>query len=184
MSARGGFLEAATAWWASTRARVRLIVGSAIVILIGLAGLTPNVMFDIALSWPYAALIAAAGWGRSGLGFGPMVALIAFGIAQDITSDAALGVHALVNLLTFGFSALVSQTFDIERSQGMAYGLPVVSIGLGVMMIWTLASVSSGFIERVVPMLAVFLSTVLVHIIIGGVFDLGIRRNSFGREAA
>ena len=176
MSRRDTFLGPVLSWWAQSRPRMRLFVGAGLVAIIGLTGLTPNVMFDIALSWPYAALIAAAGWGRSGLGFGPMIALVLFGVAQDITSDAALGVHALVNLLTFGFSALVSQTLDTQRSQSMAYGLPILSIGLGVSLVWLLASVSGGHAERVTPMFAVFLSTVFVHMIAAPVFDLGIRR--------
>ena len=176
MSRRDTFLGPVLSWWAQSRPRMRLLVGSTVLAVIGLTGLTPNVMFDIALSWPYAALIAAAGWGRSGLGFGPMIALVLFGIAQDITSDAALGVHALVNLLTYGFSVLVSQTFDVQRSQSIAYGLPILSIGLGVSLVWLLASVSSGHAERVLPMFAVFLSTVFIHMIAAPVFDLGIRR--------
>lgn len=177
MSRQDNIFRPVLLWWVRARPRLRLLVGAAIVAVIGLAGLTPNVMFDIALSWPYAALIAAAGWGRSGLGFGPIIALILFGVAQDITSDAALGAHALVNLLAFGFSALVSQTFDSQRSQSMAYGLPILSIGLGVFLVWLLASISGGHAERVTPMLAVFLSTVFVHMIAAPIFDLGIRRS-------
>ncbi|MBR9833754.1 MAG: hypothetical protein GYB42_00855 [Alphaproteobacteria bacterium] len=167
-------------WWQSARARTRLAIGAAIVIAIGLAGLTPNVFFDLTLSWPYAALIAAVGWGRSGLGFAPMILLALFGFAQDVTTSAPIGSFALVNFLTFGAASGLSQTFDIERSPGMNYGLPLALIGVGMVLVWLLASFASGHIVRVIPLISVYLATIFLHMLIGPLFDLGIRRGDPG----
>lgn len=170
-------------WWHSARARTRLAVGAGLVMGIGLAGLTPNVFFDLTLSWPYAALIAAVGWGRSGLGFAPMILLALFGFAQDVTASAPIGSFALVNFLTFGASSGLSQTFDIERSPGMNYGLPLVLIGFGMMLVWLLASFAGGHIVRVVPLISAYLATIFLHMLIGPLFDLGIRRGDSGGTA-
>jgi len=148
-----------------------------LVAAIGLLGLTPNVLFDVALSWPYAALIAAIGWGRSGLGFAPMAVLVVFGFAQDVTASAPLGCFALVNLVAYGASAGL---FDIERSQGMNYGLPVAILFLGMAMVWLLASFSSNHLARLVPLMSAFLATLFLHMLIAPVFDLGIRRGANG----
>jgi len=163
-------------WWHGSRARVRLVVGVLLVAVIGLTGLTPNVLFGETLSWPYAALIAAVGWGRSGLAFTPMAALLLFGFAQDVTASAPLGCFALVNLAAYGVSSGFSQTFDIERSQGMNYGLPLVILVFGMILVWLLASFSSNHVVRAVPLISAFLATVFLHMLIAPVFDLGIRR--------
>ena len=55
--------------WENARPRSRLVVGALVVAMIGLVGLTPKSFFGVPLAWPYVGLIAAVGWGRSGLGF-------------------------------------------------------------------------------------------------------------------
>ncbi len=178
------FFGSVTRWWEGARARVRLAVGAGLVGVLGLTGLTPNVLFDLTLSWPYAALIAAVGWGRSGLAFGPMVMLVLFGFAQDVTASAPLGCFALVNLATYGASAGVSQTFDIERSRGMNYGLPVLMLIMGMVLVWLLASFASAHMVRVIPLISVLLATIFLHMLIAPVFDLGIRRGGSAGVAA
>jgi len=176
MSRQASRLLSVTRWWQSARARARLAIGAIVVIVIGLGGLTPNVLFDVTLSWPYAALIAAVGWGRSGLGFGPMTLLLVFGLAQDVTASAPIGSFALINFATFGASAALSQTFDIERSPGMNYGLPLVLLAFGMVLVWLLASFASGHVVRIVPLFSALLATVFLHMLIAPLFDLGIRR--------
>ncbi len=144
--------------------------------MIGLTGLTPNVFLGQTLVWPYAALIAAAGWGRSGLAFGPLILLVCFGLAQDVTSGAPIGCFALVNVLVFGASASLSQTFDMERSPGMNFAVPVLAILLGFALVWMVASLSGGHIARIAPLVGAFLATVFVNVIAGRLFDLGVRR--------
>ncbi|MEO0550679.1 MAG: hypothetical protein AAFZ91_12225 [Pseudomonadota bacterium] len=170
-------------WWANARPRLRLVVGSILIGLIGLMGLTPNVFFGAALSWPYMALIAAIGWGRAGLGFSPMLVLIAFGFAQDVTASAPLGSFALVNLATYGITAALYQAFDAERSPGVNYGLPLALLFIGMSFVWLLASLSSNHAVRFSPLLASLLATVFVQMIVAPLFDLGVRARS-GQETS
>lgn len=178
MKRRTQLLQGVTRWWGGARARLRLAVGFVLVAMIGLGGLTPNVFFGLTLSWPYAALIAAVGWGRSGLAFGPMAALTLFGFAQDVTTSAPLGCFALVNLATYGASASVSQMFDIERSQGMNYGLPILMLVFGMFLVWLLASFATAHVARIAPLFSALLATIFLHMLIAPVFDLGIRRGA------
>lgn len=162
--------------WANARAVTRLLIGAFVIGLIGLMGLTPNVVFGQTLAWPYAAMIAAAGWGRSGLAFGPMIALIVFGIAQDVTSGAPIGCFALVNIAVFGASAGLSQTFDIERSPGMAIAVPLAAMLIGFVLVWTIASLTGGYIARFMPLFGALFTTLILHFAVSGLFDLGVRR--------
>ena len=171
-------LAAISRWWQSARARLRLLIGAVVVAAVGLAGLTPQIWFGLSLTWPYAALIAAVGWGRSGLAFTPMALLMLFGFAQDVTSSAPMGCFALVNLATYGASAALNQTFDIERAAGMNFFLPVGLLVLGVVLVWLLASFAGGYVARALPLVSAFFSTLLLHTLIAPVFDLGIRRGS------
>ncbi len=171
-------------WWQRSRPRVRLMVGMSVLVVIGLTGLTPNVWFGVTISWPYAALIAAAGWGRSGLGFGPMFVLVLFGFAQDVTASAPLGCFALVNLAIFGASATASQTFDIERSRGMNFGLPMAMIALGMSLVWILASFAGGHFVRLLPIISALMATLLLHMLVAPVFDLGVRRGAHAGVSA
>lgn len=160
-------------WWRQASLPMRLGVGSGLVVLIGLTGLTPIMMQGLALAWPYAALVAAVGWGRSGFGFGPLFLLIGFGFAQDIAATAPLGSFALINLLTYGTSSFLYQMFDSERSQGIVLGLPIVLLLIGFIFVWSLASLVSGHPERVQPLLSALITTAVLQAIIGPLFDLG-----------
>ncbi len=146
------------------------------VALIGMVGLTPKSFFGVPLAWPYVGLIAAVGWGRSGIAFGPMVLLVLFGFAQD-ASQAPWGSHGLANLLIFGLAALVNQTFDTERTPFLSFILPVVTLFSGIALVWITASISSGHIVRVTPMLTAYFATLVVHMLIAPLFDLGTRAN-------
>lgn len=146
-------------------------------------GLTPNVFFGAAVSWPYMALIAAIGWGRAGMGFSPMLILIAFGFAQDVSASAPLGSFALINLATYGITAGLYQAFDAERSPGVNYGLPILLLFIGMVFVWLLASLSSNHVVRFMPLLASLLATLFVQMIVAPLFDLGVRASA-GREAS
>lgn len=161
--------------WEAARPRSRLLIGVLVVALIGMVGLTPKSLFGVPLAWPYVGLIAAVGWGRSGIGFGPMVVLVMFGFAQD-ASQAPWGSHGLANLLTFGLSAMVHQMFDTERTPFLSFILPVVTLFSGITLVWFVASISSGHFVRVTPMLTAYFATLVVHMLISPLFDLGIRR--------
>ncbi|MEL7540542.1 MAG: hypothetical protein AAGJ51_06530 [Pseudomonadota bacterium] len=168
--------------WENARPRSRLVIGALVVALIGLVGLTPKSFFGVPLAWPYVGLIAAVGWGRSGLGFGPMVFLLLFGFAQD-ASQAPWGSHGLACLLTYGFSAMVTQMADTERTPLLSFALPVVTLFFGIALVWLTASISSGHLVRITPMLTAYFATLVVHMLISPLFDLGARRVSGGVSA-
>ncbi|MHA7899589.1 MAG: hypothetical protein ACX94B_06955 [Henriciella sp.] len=175
MKGLGEFADAMALRWENARPRSRLFIGALLVVLIGMVGLTPKTLFGVQLSWPYIALIAAVGWGRSGMAFGPMAFLLLFGFAQD-ASQAPWGSHGLANLLTYGLSAMVSQMADTERSPLLSFVLPVVTLFFGITLVWLVASVSSGHLVRVTPMLTAYFATLVVHMLISPLFDLGVRR--------
>ncbi len=165
--------------WEGAKPRTRLVIGAVVVLLIGVVGLTPKSVFGMPLAWPYVGLIAAVGWGRSGLAFGPMVFLIFFGFAQDV-SQAPWGSHGLANLLTYGVSVLVSQTFDTDRNPSLSFGLPVITLFLGMVLVWLAATVSSGHAVRIIPLMTAYFATLIVQMLIAPLFDLGIRRGLSG----
>lgn len=173
------FADSLALRWEGARPRTRLLIGALVVSLIGLAGLTPKSIMGVPLVWPYIGLIAAVGWGRSGFGFGPMMFLILFGFAQD-ASQAPWGSHGLANLLTYGLSALVTQTFDTERTPMMGFVLPVLTLFSGILLVWIVASISSGHLVRVLPVLTAYFATLIVHMLIAPLFDLGVRRGVNG----
>lgn len=165
--------------WEGARPRTRLAFGAVFVIVIGMVGLTPKSLFGLPLAWPYLGLIAAVGWGRSGIGFAPMALLLLFGFAQD-ASQAPWGSHGLANLLTYGLAAMVTQMADTERSPILSFVLPVVTLFVGITLVWLVASISSGHVVRVTPLLTAYFATLVVHMVIAPLFDLGIRRGSAG----
>ena len=171
-----GFADSIALRWEAAGPRSRLIIGALVVALIGMVGLTPKSFFGVPLAWPYVGLIAAVGWGRSGMAFGPMVLLVLFGFAQD-ASQAPWGSHGLANLLIFGLAVLVNQTFDTERTPFLSFILPVVTLFSGIALVWVTASISSGHIVRVTPMLTAYFATLVVHMLIAPLFDLGTRAN-------
>lgn len=174
-----GIADSMALRWEAARPRGRLLVGALIVLAIGMAGLTPRSFFGVDLAWPYVGLIAAVGWGRSGIGFGPMVLLVLFGFAQD-ASQAPWGSHGLANLLIYGLSAMVHQMFDTERTPFLSFILPVVTLFSGITLVWIVASISSGHIVRVTPLLTAYFATLVVHMLIAPLFDLGVRRSTSG----
>jgi hypothetical protein len=170
-----GFADALAMRWENARPRARLLVGAVIVLLIGMVGLTPKSLFGVTLAWPYVGLIAAVGWGRSGLRFGPMIFLLMFGFAQD-ASQAPWGSHGLASLLTYGLTAMVSQMVDTERTPLLSFLLPVISLFFGITLVWIAASISSGHVVRVTPMLTAYFATLVVHMLIAPLFELSARR--------
>ncbi|MEM9054232.1 MAG: hypothetical protein AAGB16_02805, partial [Pseudomonadota bacterium] len=168
-------------WWRKASPDLRLVVGTILVIMIGLAGLTPN-YFGFTLSWPFAALIAAIGWGAGGIAARPMIILILFGFAQDVSMIfAPLGVFALLNLAVFGLSAALYQTFDAERSSGAAMVIPLSCLLAGFSLLWVIASLTNGNAVRLEPVFLSFLSTIALYVLIAPVFDLGRRPDERGQ---
>ena len=179
MNGVSGFADGVALRWENAPPRTRLMVGGLIAILIGMVGLTPKSFFGVTLAWPYVGLIAAVGWGRSGLRFGPMLFLLLFGFAQD-ASQAPWGSHGLANLLTYGFSAMVTQMVDTERTPLLSFLLPVVALFFGITLVWIAASISSGHVVRVTPLLTAYFATLVVHMLMASLFDLNAQRAAPG----
>ena len=91
-----------------------------------------------------------------------------------------MGSHGLANLLIFGLSAMVHQMFDTERTPFLSFILPVVTLFSGIALIWIVASISSGHIVRVTPLLTAYFATLVVHMLIAPLFDLGAQRTVSG----
>ncbi len=152
-----------------------MIVGAIIIVSIGLLGLTPKTFFGTELVWPYAGLIAAIGWGRSGLAFRPMVLLVLVGVAQDVSAYAPLGCFGFINLSAFGISAMISRAFDRERSPLITTVAPLFIYAAAFGLIWLFASFNSNHVVQLSPLINAFVVTYILHILIAPVFDLGRR---------
>ncbi|MEQ8558796.1 MAG: hypothetical protein RIB03_10815 [Henriciella sp.] len=161
--------------WGETGPTSRLIAGTALVLAIGLVGLTPKSIFGTELTWPYAALIAAVGWGRSGLALRPMVILMLFGVAQDVSAYAPLGCFGFINLTAFGLSALVHRSFDRERAPVITTLAPIVIYAFAFALVWLFASFNSNHIVQLTPLIQAYVVTYVLHMIVAPVFDLGRR---------
>lgn len=161
--------------WAETGPTSRFLIGTLIIAAIGLIGLTPKTLFNTELVWPYASLIAAVGWGRSGLGFRPMTVLILFGFAQDVSAYAPLGCFGFINLATFGGSSLIARAFDRDRNPLINTVAPVLLYAIAFLLVWLFASFSGNHLVQLSPLVNVFVVTYILHILIAPVFDLGRR---------
>ncbi|MEM5516557.1 hypothetical protein WNY37_06325 [Henriciella sp. AS95] len=161
--------------WHEAGPTSRLIVGTLIVALIGIVGLTPKTLFSQELIWPYAALVAAIGWGRSGVAFRPMVILVILGVAQDVSAYAPLGCFGFINLSVFGMSAALSRAFDRERAPIITMLAPILLYSAAFGLVWLLASFASGHMVQLSPLVGAFVVTYIMHMLVAPVFDLGRR---------
>lgn len=171
----GGRLSAIARIWEETGPTSRFLIGTLLLAAIGLIGLTPKSLLGTELIWPYATLVAAVGWGRSGLGFRPMAVLILFGFAQDVSAYAPLGCFGFINLATYGGSALIARAFDRDRSPLITTVAPVLLYLIAFLLVWLFASFSGNHMVQVSPLMNVFVVTYILHILVAPVFDLGRR---------
>lgn len=167
-------------FWANAGPDMRLVIGTVFVLLVGISGLTPT-YFGLSLSWPFAALIAATGWGGGGIAMRPMMLLVVFGFAQDVSMIfAPLGVFAFLNLLVFGLSAGLHQLFDTDRSAGAALIIPLSCVLSGFVALWIIASLTNGFAVRLLPIILSMISTLALYVLVAPIFDLGRRPDQRG----
>ena len=171
----GGPMAGMASVWHEAGPTSRLIAGTLIVIAVGVIGLTPKTLFDTELVWPYAALVAAVGWGRSGLAFRPMALLVLLGIAQDVSAYAPLGCFGFINLSAFGLSAFVHRTFDRERSPVITTVAPVLIYAAAFALVWLFASFNSNHLVQTAPLINAYVVTYILHIAAAPAFDLGRR---------
>lgn len=159
--------------WRRTGPSARLVAGALVICVVGLAGLTPKHVLGIEVVWPYAALWASVGWASAGFALRPMLILAAFGIAQDVTFNAPLGSFMIVNLVTYGVAAALSESFDVDGDAGRALMVAVAAMAVGMAAVWALASTAADHAVRVSPLLAVYGMTLLLFIPLSGLFRLG-----------
>ncbi|MGB3624346.1 MAG: hypothetical protein WA989_00860 [Henriciella sp.] len=162
-------------FWGEAGPTSRLVIGTVLVVIIGLAGLNPQTLFGNELVWPYASLVAAIGWGRSGLALRPMAILVILGVAQDVSAYAPLGCFGFINLSVFGLSAGISRTFDRERAPIITIIAPVVLYSFAFSLVWLLASFASGHVVQMSPLISAFVVTYFLHMLVAPVFNLGRR---------
>jgi len=167
--------------WEEAGPRTRIILGSILVGVVGLMGFTPNVLFGTTLSWPYIALTAAIGWGKSGFNFLSMSMLILFGFGQDISTSAPFGCFALINLMTLGGSVLFHQTLKVPSIHAVDHVQSTILLLLAFIMIWLLASLLTGHIARIVPIFFSFLTTAFLQFFIAPIFNIDVNQDQTAR---
>lgn len=161
--------------WERISPDMRLAIGATIIALIGLFGQTPKSIFGLDIIWPHAALLGAAGWGLSGHRFRPIFVLIILGLAQDISFEANLGCFVIVNLVTYGLTAYAAEIYDAGNDPIIRAIIPVFSIAIGFLILWIIASVTSGQVAALRTLVGAFAMTLGLHFLLRRFFDLGVR---------
>ncbi len=161
--------------WSRTAPATRLVIGAILIMLIGFVGQTPKSVFGFQLIWPHAAMLGAAGWGMSGHRFSPMVVLIFLGLIQDVSFEASLGCFVLVNLGVYGLSAFAAESLDVSNDPVMRAIVPIFTIAVGFLILWVVASATSGQMATVRPLVGAFAMTLGLHFLLARFFDLGVR---------
>lgn len=167
--------------WRRTGPIRRLLIGFAVLMLIWFAGLLQTGLTGLALPWPYVLLAASVGWGRSGLSLRPMFAILLLGLAQDLSHAAPFGSFAIAGLAIYGFHASFTRSVDLERDPVLSAVMPFVSLTLGVILVWILASNVAGHTAEFGPLAASWLATLALYAIARPVLDLGSRASSTAR---
>ena len=85
----------------------RMLVGTAIIVLIGFVGICYAAPLGIQYLWPIAGIWAAIGWGASRASMRPVLALILVGLMMDLSQGAPLGCWPAIQLIGY----LVSSAF-------------------------------------------------------------------------
>ena len=160
--------------WSRLSSDTRLLVGTAIIVLVGLAGQTPKSLFGLQIIWPHAALLGAAGWGLSGHRFRPMTVLILLGLVQDISFEANLGCFVIVNLVTYAATAYAAELYDAGNDPLIRAVIPTFSIALGFFVLWAVASATTGQVAEVRSLVGAFAMTLGLHFLLARFFDLGV----------
>jgi len=159
--------------WSKVSPTYRMLFGFFLVAIIGLLGQTPKAIFGLQVIWPHAALWAAVGWASVGLSVRPMLLLCVLGIAQDISFEGPIAVFWIVNFGTYGVAALLAETFDVEADPVQALMVAGVSMAIGFIILWILASGTANHGIRVLPRLQEWLFTLILFLPLAPLFRLG-----------
>lgn len=159
--------------WSQTGPTPRLLFGAFVIGVVGMLGLTPKEVFGVSIAWPYAALWGAVGWGRVGMSIRPMLLLIVFGLIQDVTFHAPLGCFVILNLVSYGASSLIADTFDVMNEPLIAILSPVILFCGAFLLLWLMASTLEDHPVRIVPLMASLMTTGIIYAIAQKIFNLG-----------
>ncbi len=170
--------------WAKTGPTPRLLFGAFVIAVVGLFGLTPKDLFGLSFVWPHAALWGAVGWGRVGLSVRPMILLIAFGLMQDVTFHAPFGCFVVLNLMVYGGSAMIAETFDVMNEPLIALVSPVLLLSGACLLLWFMASTLEDHPVKILPLVAAFLTTGVLYSLVHRAFDLGRRPGALEGQAS
>lgn len=161
--------------WSKSGPTPRLAFGIVVISVVGAFGLTRNDIFGLSFAWPYAALWGAVGWGRVGLSIRPMLALIAFGMVQDVIFHAPFGCFEVVNLLTYAGSTAIASQFDVMNEPLIAVVSPVLLFAAAFLLLWLMASTLEDHPVRIMPLVAAMMTTSVLYAVVHRAFNLGRR---------
>lgn len=170
--------------WVKAGPTPRLMLGSLLIALVGLFGLTRNDIFGLSFAWPHAALWGAIGWGRVGLSVRPMIILIAFGVVQDVIFHAPFGSFEVINLMTYAASTAIAGEFDVTGEPLIAIVSAVMLFTGAFLLLWLMASTLEDHAVRALPLVAAMLTTGLLYALVHGLFDLGRKPGEPSGQAA
>ncbi|MEM9738304.1 MAG: hypothetical protein AAF829_00410 [Pseudomonadota bacterium] len=162
-------------WWRGTGPNTRLALGIGAVVLLWWLGLGRIEVAGVLLPWPVGLLLAAMGWARVGLAMRPMLALVSLSILFDLGSNAPIGSYMIVALITYGVHAAAESALDLEHDPLMRSMLPFVSLFAGLMVLWVLASASTGQLARLSSLVFSGMATALAFGLLAPLFHLRIR---------
>lgn len=180
MRRRQSLFQALLRSWRRTNPVTRMIIGAALVGIIWFMGLTPWRVAGVDLPWPILLLVAAVGWSRVGLFMRPVFVLIGLSLLYDISSAAPLGSYMIVALSAYGVQVLAQSALDMDNGAVLETAIPFLSMAVGIVVLWILASASAGYPMRILPFMTAGLATALAYVLLAPMFNLRARS---GRHA-
>ena len=91
-----------------------------------------------------------------------------------------IGSFMLVNLATYGAAALVSETLDVEADPIKAVLVAAFAMGVGLTLMWIMASAKADHAVHLLPILLTFVVTLVLFVPVAPLFRLGRRPGERG----
>ncbi|MCI4645020.1 MAG: hypothetical protein MRY64_09575 [Hyphomonadaceae bacterium] len=180
MRHKPGRLQRIAMSWRRTGANTRLAVGAILVIAGWFASLSPFRLAGMDLPWPLMILVAAVGWSRAGLYMRPVFLLIVLSLLFDISTSAPFGSYMLVALSAYGVQVMAQSALDMDNGAVLETAIPFFSLATGILALWGLASASSGYAIKILPIMMIGFATALAYVLTAPVFNL---RTRYGGRA-
>jgi hypothetical protein len=149
--------------------RQRLLVSSAIVLLVSLFQLMAFDMWIFGSPWPIPLLWAACGWAGLGASAGTATLLFALGLWFDVVTGSSLGTWAAITLVTHAVTLLSARFLGADGASAMVHcalsGF-VMLIVMAIFSIWQNGTIS------LVGMLTPIVTTIALYRLVGRWFEL------------